>query len=783
MSQRQRREDGELSDARDLRHDSEHIQRASAITLCPRASILVGLAVLLVASPSWAGPPLSAYVLYGENGVFIGGASTISGLVGGKNALPADAQNASIRLAGEASINGDARSGRNVFLHNNAHITGNVLHPSGTTVILGAGASVGTDTVGDPELPALPPATNLTVQCAAAAAAADVNVSNGQTHTFSPGGVYGDVTAGGTTTVELNGAGAYVFNSITIGNDSKLSLTGTTPVTIYVCGFARLGRVSVLPTSLTRTDLKVEVQHAGTRAFTAGTATNWIGDVFAPFGQIVFGGGGCCSFFHAHFVAGLDVKIQHGVQGENGELPCCAVKSGQKFNDTNGNGIFEPGLGETPLGGWLIHIFDTATNGAGFHTHVQTDALGKYEVVLPPGTFTACEELQDGWLQTAPNPDQAAGACQLHTHLGNPGPRGYTFTITDQPHPGNDFGNQFNCPEDPLRAAWITRVVSNSIVPGSSPAAHETLQDAYDAALASGHPNEVIGLFRDTSENVVLGGDKANIIITQCTVARITAADPSLPVWTISNAQKLRIIGSDAAGGTDGWLITTNGHEVRGVRANGGSGYGIRILGNTNTVSVNAVSGNTLGGILIEGDGNTLKSGGAVSDNQGDGVRLIATANGNTVSIGNIRNNGGNGVRVDGAGNTVKANGRVDSNKLNGILVNGDGNTITNNAAGSDKGKGNILDGFKVVGNGNTVESNRANANGGVGFDILGANNKLKGNQSNQTANGGAKENVAQEYCFADGTTQDLTGNKKDTLSFIGTIAGAPKKYAAACYE
>ena len=749
-----------------------------------RASILVGLAVLLVASPSWAGPPLSDYVLYGENGVFIGGGSTIDGLVGGKNALPADAQNASIRLAGEATINGDARSGRNVVLANNAHITGTVIHPSGTTVILGAGASVGTDTVGDPELPALPPATNLTVQCGAAAAAGDVNVSNGQTHTFTPG-VYGDVTAGGTTTLELNGAGTYVFNSITAGNDSKLSLTGTIPVTIYVCDFARFGRLSVLPTSLTRTDLTVEVQHAGARAFTAGTGSNWIGDVFAPFGQIVFSGGGCCSSFHAHFVAGLDIRIQHGANGQNGgPLPGGAAKSGLKFNDTNGNGVFEPGLGETPLGGWLIHIFDTATNGAVFHTHVQTDALtGTYEVFLPPGTFTACEELQDGWVQTAPDPDQAAGACQFHTHLGNPGPRGYTFTMTNQPHPDNDFGNQFTCLEDPHRAALITRVVSNSMVSGSSPTAHDTLQDAYDAALASGNPNEVIGLFRNTSENVVLGGDKANIILTQCTVARITAANPSLPVWTISNAQKLTIIGPDAAGGTDGWLITTNGHDLRGVRANGGSGYGIHILGNSNTVSVNSVSGKTLDGILIEGDNNTLKPGGAVSDNKGNGVRLTATANGNTISIGNIRNNDGNGVQVDGAGNTVKNNARVDSNKLNGILVNSDGNTITNNAAGSDKGKGNTLHGFKVVGNGNTVWSNKANANGGVGFDILGANNKLKDSQSNQTANGAAKENTAQEYCFANSTTQDLTGNKKDTLSFIGTIAGAPKKYAAACYE
>jgi len=138
-------------------------------------------------------------------------------------------------------------------------------------------------------------------------------------------------------------------------------------------------------------------------------------------------------------------------------------------------------------------------------------------------------------------------------------------------------------------------------------------------------------------------------------------------------------------------------------------------------------------------------------------------------------------VQVDGSSNTVSSNSRVDSNTLIGILVNGANNTIKSNSAGSDKGKGNGQSGLRVVGGGNTLDSNVANANGGVGFDLAGAGNKLKSNQSNQTSQGGKDENTGCEYRFADSTTVDQGGNKKDNASFAGTLSGS--KYAAGCFE
>ena len=102
-----------------------------------------------------------------------------------------------------------------------------------------------------------------------------------------------------------------------------------------------------------------------------------------------------------------------------------------------------------------------------------------------------------------------------------------------------------------------------------------TVQDAYNAAVGA---NEVIGLFSQTTENVVLNGAKA-LTITQCSNARVTAPRPAKPVWTISSSKSLLIIGPDAVGGTIGWQINTGGHELKGLRANGASLYGIQVVG------------------------------------------------------------------------------------------------------------------------------------------------------------------------------------------------------------
>ncbi|NJD77170.1 MAG: hypothetical protein FIB08_08775 [Candidatus Methanoperedens sp.] len=71
--------------------------------------------------------------------------------------------------------------------------------------------------------------------------------------------------------------------------------------------------------------------------------------------------------------------------------------SGQKWNDTNGDGI--KGATEPRLANWTI----TLTKPDGSTETTQTDANGDYSFKdLPPGTYTVSETLQAGWIQTFP---------------------------------------------------------------------------------------------------------------------------------------------------------------------------------------------------------------------------------------------------------------------------------------------------------------------------------------------------------------------------------------------
>lgn len=213
------------------------------------------------------------------------------------------------------------------------------------------------------------------------------------------------------------------------------------------------------------------------------------------------------------------------------------------------------------------------------------------------------------------------------------------------------------CPEDP-------HAVCTSMVGAGGLA---TVQAAYNTAVN----DDVICLFANTTENVVLNGAKS-LTITQCTTARVTAANNSLPVWTVSSTGKLTIIGPDAEGGSIGWLVEGDGHDIKGVRATGASQVGIKIAGDHNSVSFNSVRGSPLG-VKVEGTGNDVR-GGTVSGNS-TGVEFSATASNNRFRGAKVRNNTGPGIVVRGPGNTL------DGNRVNGNT--GDGIHVTAPAAGT----------------------------------------------------------------------------------------------------
>ncbi len=71
--------------------------------------------------------------------------------------------------------------------------------------------------------------------------------------------------------------------------------------------------------------------------------------------------------------------------------------SGYKINDTNGNGVWDPG--EVGIAGWNITLLNGTTSA--FISSTLTDGNGFYQFTnLPNGTYIVSEETQAGWVHT-----------------------------------------------------------------------------------------------------------------------------------------------------------------------------------------------------------------------------------------------------------------------------------------------------------------------------------------------------------------------------------------------
>ena len=274
-------------------------------------SIVAGTVLSCLAAAASAGPPLSEYTIYAENGVVIGVDSEIVGLVGARNNDP-NASNSAVKINANATVDGDVRSGGNVNLQNGASITGTVFRPAGTSLTLNAGSTVGTDAFPvDPELPTLPAPTAYTCPTGGAPDGG----GNGESRTLTPGS-FGAFTFGAAFELTLDGAGDYFFDSIHTGNNAKLVVT--TPGTrVFVCGAMVFGSVEVTTSTSDPCDFSVEVHASGDNAFLAGGASTWIGDVFAPFGEIHIGAGSTVSSFVGRFWSNDLVDVEHAVAGNS----------------------------------------------------------------------------------------------------------------------------------------------------------------------------------------------------------------------------------------------------------------------------------------------------------------------------------------------------------------------------------------------------------------------------------------------------------------------------------
>jgi hypothetical protein len=208
-----------------------------------------------------------------------------------------------------------------------------------------------------------------------------------------------------------------------------------------------------------------------------------------------------------------------------------ATKSGAKFSDLNGNGVWDPD--EPGLAGWSIHLFGTDGLGNAVHETSTTDATGAYAFSVAPGTYTVCEIAQSGWTQTFPTAlTPGAADCSAHTHGGTvtPGPWGWAITLTsNQTDSGNNFGNQPMVAEGCTPGFW-RQSQHFQYWTGYSPG------DSYDSVFgvsATGSPTLL--------EAVWMGGGGENALLRHSVAALLNASSPDVN-YAYTEAEVIAIV-------------------------------------------------------------------------------------------------------------------------------------------------------------------------------------------------------------------------------------------------
>jgi hypothetical protein len=177
-----------------------------------------------------------------------------------------------------------------------------------------------------PLLPALPDPKTFP-------AAGSTNIST--TKTISPGS-YGDIILGGNKTLTLNGPGVYVFKSITNSGTSNnfvfnfKNQSGT--IRIYVLGNVDLGKIKASfdsaatsngPPAIPESRVYLETHGTGISASnpaafiiangSSGSASKWVGTVYAPFAAINIGSGTGSTNLTGALWSGTQVNLQSGI--------------------------------------------------------------------------------------------------------------------------------------------------------------------------------------------------------------------------------------------------------------------------------------------------------------------------------------------------------------------------------------------------------------------------------------------------------------------------------------
>jgi hypothetical protein len=227
-----------------------------------------------------------------------------------------------------------------------------------------------------------------------------------------------------------------------------------------------------------------------------------------------------------------------------------------------------------------------------------------------------------------------------------------------------------------------------------------------------------------------------------------------------------------------GFLVQGDGRYLEGAGATD-SMIGIKVVGNNNTLHGGLVHNNFAGGIVVEGNDNTIDTVQILQNSGDSGIRVTGSGNRLVKNVaGNSgKGNDGNGITVAGSGNMLLGNS-AHANGGDGISVSGGSagspNVLKLNLAGAAQ-KGNGGNGIVVAGNGNgagapiEIEQNTTQGNTRAGIKVTGSGHQLKNNVSGGF---GTKNNSSCEYDVAAGNI-NATGNKSGLKSIPGSNASA----------
>jgi parallel beta-helix repeat protein len=174
---------------------------------------------------------------------------------------------------------------------------------------------------------------------------------------------------------------------------------------------------------------------------------------------------------------------------------------------------------------------------------------------------------------------------------------------------------------------------------------------------------------------------------------------------TGSTVEKIRL---DSNTG-DGILVSGNDNDFLAILAKRNGNHGVRVVGNDNRLEGHNDEYNGIDGIRVEGDNNELIAN-LASENakKGSGNGITVIGDGNTLERNRMTKLNIDGIVVTGNENTLVGN-QVTKQRSDGYIVNGADNVLTNNRATDNQGVGFLVTGSGNAGasTGNTVRNNR----------------------------------------------------------------------------